>query len=131
MIPITKHKLVFVKSFLNSSADYKCRTCNKMFGDSDATTELKKQKIKSAKIKSYKTEKLKKRKIVFSLKAKTNSGGKLSYKVTKGKAKFISVSKSGKVTLKKKCKKGTYNITIIATASGYAEATKVVKIKVK
>lgn len=77
-------------------------------------------------------KKLKKKKASFSLKAKTTGDGKLTYKVTKGKAKYITVSKSGKVTLKKKCKKGTYKITITAKAtSKYRKSTKVVTIKVK
>ena len=97
------------------------------------TQELKKQTISFAKVKSYKAKALKKKKITFSLKAKTTGDGTLTYKVTKGKAKYITVSKkTGKVTLKKKCKKGTYKITITAAATSvYKMAKKVVTIKVK
>ena len=69
---------------------------------------------------------------MLALKAKTSGNGKLTYKVTKGKSKYITVSKTGKVTLKKGCKKGTYKITITASATEkYKAATKVISIKVK
>ena len=46
--------------------------------------------------------------------------------------RYISVSKKGKVKLKKGAKKGTYKITIAAAKTGeYKETKKVVSIKVK
>ena len=46
--------------------------------------------------------------------------------------KYISVNKKGVVTLKKKAKKGTYKIAIMAKeTSKYKSARKVVSIKVK
>lgn len=66
------------------------------------------------------------------MKAKTSGNGKLKYKVIKGKSKYITVNKFGKVTLKKGCKKGTYKIKITAEkTSKYKEAAKVISIKVK
>ena len=60
---------------------------------------------------------------------------KLTYKVTKypKKAKkCMTVTKSGKVTLKKKAKKGTYKIRITAAkTSKYQKAVKYVTVKVK
>ena len=61
--------------------------------------------------------------------------GKLSYKISrypkKGK-KYITVSKSGKVTLKKGARKGTYKVTVSAAATGvYKKATKVITLVVK
>lgn len=92
---------------------------------------LLKQKITTTKIKTYKASKLKKNSITFNLKAKTSGDGKLTYKVTNGKSKYIKVTKKGKVTLKKKCKKGTYKIKITASKTAkYYAASKVVKIKV-
>ena len=98
-------------------------------------TKLKTQKITTTKIKAYKAKKLKKKSISFKLKAKTSGDGKLIYstkKTAKKLRKYIKVSKSGKVTLKKKAKKGTYKILITASkTSKYKKATKVVNIKVK
>ncbi len=97
--------------------------------------EPKAQNISVAKIKSYKAKKLRKKKVSFSLKAKSSGDGKLTYSVKKTSKKirkYIKVSKSGKVTLKKKAKKGTYKILITAAqTSNYKKATKLVKIKVK
>lgn len=95
-------------------------------------TVWKKQIITTKKIKTYKEKDLKKKKIVFKLNAKASGKGKLSYKVTRGKSRYITVSKNGKVTLKKGCKKGTYSIRITANArNNYKKATKTVKIRVK
>lgn len=96
---------------------------------------LKKQIIKTAKIKTYKAKNLKKKKVTFNLKAKSLGKAKLTYKVVKypKKAKkYISVNKIGKVTLKKKAKKGIYKISITAKqTSQYKKGTKTVTIKVK
>ncbi|MCR5836781.1 MAG: hypothetical protein K6G88_09775 [Lachnospiraceae bacterium] len=99
-------------------------------------TTQKKQKITHAKIKTYKVKKLKKKKVVFALKAKTTGDGKLQYTVIAGTpskiTKYIKVTKSGKVTLKKGAPKGTYRIMIIAKETDrYLLASKVVKVKVK
>lgn len=70
--------------------------------------------------KNYKYSTLKKKKQSFSIKATASGKGKLTYKVSSypSKAKsFISVSKTGKVTLKKKAKKGTYKIKIETVSS--------------
>lgn len=92
------------------------------------------QSIKSIKNKTIQYKKIKNKTISFSLKAKAPSQ-KLKYKVIKypkRAKKFISVSRTGKVTLKKKTKKGTYAIKITAIANKtYAESKKIVKIKVK
>lgn len=76
---------------------------------------------------------LKKKSQSFSISAKAK--GRTTYAVTKypkSGRKYITVSKSGKVTLKKKAKKGTYVITVTAAAtSKYKKATKKIQIKVK
>ncbi len=96
------------------------------------TNEKQEQKITYKKVKTYKAKDLKKKEAKFSLKAKTTGDGKLTYKVTKGKSKYIAVKKSGKVILKKNCKKGTYKIKIKASETDkYKEAKVIVKIKVK
>lgn len=60
--------------------------------------------------------------------------GRVSYKIVKypkGGRKYIKVSKSGKVTLKKGIRKGTYKIRITAGTSSLKKTTKTVTIKVK
>ena len=78
----------------------------------------------------YKT--LQKKKVTFSLGAKTSGKGKLTYKVTKGSKKNLTVSKTGKVIVQKGCKKGVYHITITAAETEeYKKAEKIVVIRVK
>ncbi len=137
---------------------YTCSVCNKYFSDALGQNEIQKgswiipvvqestkapsfdateektyiQNITFRKCKQYKAKNLKKKKVEFSLKAKTTGDGKLTYKVTKGSKKCITVSKSGKVTLKKGCRKGVYKIIITASKTEkYEKATKLVTIKVR
>lgn len=90
--------------------------------------------VKKASVK-YKASALKKAKKSFSIKASASGKGKITYKVTSypSKAKsFISVSKTGKVTLKKKAKKGTYKVKVSAASnSNYKSTAKTITIKVK
>ena len=64
----------------------------------------------------------------------TNAKGKLSYKKTSGNKK-ITVSKSGKITVKKGLKKGkTYKVKVKITSAAtaeYAAVTKIVTLKIK
>ena len=83
--------------------------------------------------KSFKVKALKKAKKTFSLKAKVSSKAKASFKKTSGNKK-ITVSKTGKVTVKKGLKKGTYTIKVKVTAAAkgnYKAATKTVTLKIK
>lgn len=64
---------------------------------------------------------LRKKKMSFNISAKAK--GAISYKVTKG-AKYISVSKKGKVIINKKSKKGTYKILITAAETDEYKQTK-------
>ena len=92
-------------------------------GVADSKISLKK---KSA---TYKAKTLKKAKKTVAIKASATSGAKVTYTASKG----ISVSKAGKVTVKKGTKKGTYTVTVTAAeAAGYksaAAATFTVKVK--
>lgn len=96
---------------------------------------LKSQIISTDKIKSYKAKKIKKKKVTFYLKAKTTGNGIIKYQVIsypKKMKKYISVSKAGKVILKRGAKKGKYQIKLIASkTSEYNSAYKIVTIKVK
>lgn len=114
--------------------EQKCKRCGAKNPNYKPAAQ-KKQTISTAKIKSYKASFLKKKTVSFSLKAKASGKTKLTYKVTsypKNSKKYITVSKNGKVTLKKGAKKGTYKIMIKAAASSkYKAASKTVVIKVK
>ncbi|SDB12506.1 hypothetical protein [Eubacterium oxidoreducens] len=81
--------------------------------------------------KTYKQDRLKKTK-TFSIGAK-KAEGKLQYTLSKqAKKAKITVNTKGKVTLPKKCKKGTYKITVTAAGNhNYKKLTKTVKIIVK
>lgn len=107
-------------------------------GAQDVTPDLsvKNQTItvsrKYQKTVTQKSAVLKKKKVTYKLNA--SAKGVLTYKVTKGSKKYISVSKSGVVTLKKGCKKGTYKVMITAEATKdglFKKATKTVKFVVK
>lgn len=83
---------------------------------------------------SYKASSLKKKSRTIIIGAKRKSKGKVTYSVSAKKSlkKYISVSKSGKVTLKRNAKKGTYTVTVkVAGSSNYKSATKKITIKVK
>nr|MCR4937572.1 hypothetical protein [Lachnospiraceae bacterium] len=75
---------------------------------------------------------LKKKAVSFSIGAKAETS--LKYKVVStpsGGSKYISVTKKGKVTLKKGAKKGTYKIRVTALGtSEYKKATKTIKVNI-
>ena len=82
-------------------------------------------------VKTFTAKALKKTKKTYSV-IKTSGGGDVNYKVTKGKAKYISVSKAGKVTVKKGAKKGAYKVKLsVAAAGGYSAATQTITIRVR
>lgn len=88
----------------------------------------------SVKGKTVKVKKNKKTVIKKSRAFKTkNAKGKLTFKKSKGNKK-ITVAKSGKITVKKGLKKGTYKVKIKVKAAGnseYKAATKTVTVKIK
>ena len=91
----------------------------------------------STKKKSYKKAKVTKKGASFKISAKAKSGTKLTFKKVKG-CKYIKVSKSGKVTVKKtiykKCKpnkKHAIKVKITAAAGkGYKKVSKTFTIRV-
>ncbi len=70
----------------------------------------------SASGKTYKVKALKKKAQSFKAIKVSKNQGKVTYKVTKKNKKLTF--KNGKVTVKKKTKKGTYKITVQVTAAG-------------
>ena len=94
---------------------------NNTSGTTDGQQTKKKQIIKAKNItKTYSTK-------IFSIGAKTNGGGKLTYKVAD--KKIATISKTGKIKLKNY---GQTKITIKAAAKGkYKAATKTITLTVK
>ena len=81
--------------------------------------------------KTFKVAKVKKAKKTFKIKA-TKAQGAVSYSVTKAAKKAgVSVSKAGKVTIKKGTKKDTYKVTVTAAGNDeYSAGSKTVKVKI-
>ncbi len=91
----------------------------------------------SAKKVTVKYSKLKKKNQTINVgKAMTvsNAKGTVSYKKSSGNGKITINKKTGKITVKKGLKKGTYKVKIKVTAAGnatYKAATKTVTVKIK
>lgn len=84
--------------------------------------------------KGFTVKSLKKKAKVIKLGVKTPDKTKVTYtvKVKKALKKYITVSKAGKVTLKKGAKKGTYKIVInVKGTKNFKGGKKTVTIKVK
>lgn len=120
------------------TGDRYCSVCGQKLSTGSTIPKLtaKKQNIsvskRAAKTVTFKASSLKRKKTTFKIAAKAR--GKITYKVTKGSKKYISVNSKGLVTMKKRCKKGTYKITVTASATSngqYKKAIKVITIRVK
>ena len=114
-----------------------CSRCGKKEIKNIAKLPKKAQTLTvTTKTPSLKASKLKKKKqTITKSKAFTikNAKGTLTFKKTAG-SKNLTISKAGKITVKKKTKKGTYKLTVQVYASGdteYKSASKIVAIKVK
>ena len=69
---------------------------------------------------TYKVSKIKKKKQTFRIGAKVAGDGRITYKKISGSSK-LTVSKSGKVTVKKGTKKGTYRMNVLISVGETAE----------
>lgn len=80
--------------------------------------------------KTYKYKSLKKRSYSFYIGAKGVKPGtlKTSYRSS---SKYVSVSKSGKVTVKKRAKKGTYKVAVTVTNKNYQTVTRYITVRVR
>lgn len=114
-----------------------CTDCKTLLGSTARAIpqlEKKNQTItvkKASKSRTYKVKKVKKAKKSFKLSA-TATAGTLTYKKISG-SKKITVSSSGKITVKKGTKKGTYKAKVRITAAGtteYNSTTKTITVKV-
>lgn len=94
-------------------------------------------KVKVVKKKTVKFSKVKKKKQVVSPITVNSAQGTVTYKITGGNKKSKKAlkvnSKTGKITVKKKTKKGTYKVKVKVTASGnenYNAGSKTVTVKI-
>ena len=79
--------------------------------------------------KSYSYKKLKKRSYSFYIGATAAKSG--SVKSYKSSSKYVTVSKSGKVTVKKGAKKGTYKVAVTVTNKNYKTVVKYITVRVR
>ena len=114
-----------------------CSRCDKKETKTIAKLPKKAQTLTvTAKKPSLKASKLKKKKQTIAKSKAFNikgAKGALTFKKTGG-SKNLTISKAGKITVKKKTKKGTYKLTVQVTAAGdkeYKSAIKIITIKVK
>lgn len=135
---VVKNRKVATYKSTGYTGDVCCKICGKVLVKGKVIKKLtpKKQTIsvckKASKTVYYRYRKLRRKSASFKIHAKAK--GKLTYKVTGGKKKYISVSRYGKVTLKKKARRGTYKVTVYAAATkdgAYKKAQRVVTIRVK
>lgn len=94
------------------------------------------QTIKATTSKTFTTKNVKKKAQSFKLSAKSSSGNKVKYKLIKSNKKIKFEASSGKITVKKGTKKGTYKIKVKMTVAGNDKyndysVTKTITIKVK
>ena len=111
-------------------------TYNLPVGDTGKTVRYTISKAKgntiTAKVssKTYKYKSLKKRSYSFYIGAKGLKPGtlKTSYRSS---SKYVSVSSSGKVTVKKRARKGTYKVAVTVTNKNYQTVTRYITVRVK
>jgi len=87
-----------------------------------------------AKAVSALVKKLKTKSLAFAPLTVNKAKGPVTYKKVSGNSKIAVNAKSGKVTVKKGCKEGTYTVKVKVTAKGnasYKSATKTVSFKVR
>ena len=118
-----------------------CSVCGAIIKIQEVVQKLEKDPqpmtVKAAKKKTIKAKKLKKKKQVISPITVKSAQGTVKYKITGGNKKSkkaLKINKStGKITIKKKTKKGTYKVKVTISASGndnYNAGSKTVEVKV-
>ena len=125
-----------VKEYLVKGTSPDAGTYDLLVGDTGKTVRYTISKAKgntiTAKVssKTYKYKSLKKRSYSFYIGAKGVKPGtlKTSYRSS---SKYVSVSSSGKVTVKKRAKKGTYKVAVTVTNKNYKTVVKYITVRVK
>ena len=122
----------YVKAVLEASGDYYSKTSNVAV----VNISKAKQSVGGVTVaKTYKKNVVAKKSQTFILKGSSSAKTKLTYKKSVGNKK-ITVSKTGKVTVKKGLKKGTYKVKVKVTAASNANykkatTTKTITVKIK
>ena len=127
------HNAVLVK--VGGKSVYKCKVCGQVIPNTKNPLSIKGKTVtvKYSKLK-MKKQVIKAKKAITVSKAK----GKVTYKLASVKKarfkKYFTVSSTGKITVKKGLKKGTYKLKLKVTAAGnanYKPLTKSVTLNVK
>lgn len=79
--------------------------------------------------KTYSYKKLNKKSYSFSIGAKALKSG--STRTYKSSSKYVTVSKTGKVAVKKGAKRGTYKVAVTVTHKNYKTVVKYITVRVK
>ncbi len=133
-----------------NKAYYSCSACGKAFKDAGATQETTVEAETIAKTAKYantltvkgktatfKAKSLKKKAQTIDVKkalAVSKAQGKVTYAKKSGNKKITVNKKTGKITVKKGLKKGTYKVYVKVTAAGnayYKASAKTVKVTIK
>ena len=133
----SKKKSVSLRK-LKAAGTYKLTVKGKGAYTGSTTTTFKIAKAKNtmtAKAKAVKlsAKVLKERSIEFKPLTVKKAQGRVTYKMVSGSKSIVVNEKTGKVTAKKGCKKGSYSIRVKVTAKGtanYRALTKTLKLKV-
>ena len=123
-----------VKAILVTGTSADADTYNLPVGDTGKTvtytiSKASGNKVTTTSSKSYSYKKLKKRSYSFNIGATASKSG--SVKSYKSSSKYVSVSKSGKVTVKKGARKGTYKVAVTVTNKNYKTVVKYITVRVK
>jgi hypothetical protein len=149
LVKVNKTSATYTKA--GNTTYYYCETCGKYYSDKAGTKEIKKNSwiipklskrsqsmtIKGAS-KKVKRSKVKKKNLVIKVITVKAAEGKVSYKIVGGNKKSKKAlkidGKTGKLTIKKGTKKGSYKVTVAVTAAGndkYKACTKQVSVNIK
>ena len=123
-----------VKAILVTGTSADAGTYNLPVGDTGKTvtytiSKASGNKVTTTSSKSYSYKKLKKRSYSFNIGATASKSG--SVKSYKSSSKYVSVSKSGKVTVKKRAKKGTYKVAVTVKLKNYKTQVKYITVRVR
>ena len=156
LIPALGHKIVHCDAVpasytaAGSIEHWECENCHTLYGDEAGTTELKAEdivvpqleqeeqpmtvKAKTATVKAAKLKKKAQTLAVGKVLTVKKAEGAVTYTKKSGNKKITIAKKTGKVTVKKGLKKGTYKVEVVVAAAGtdqYKAGQKTVTFKVK
>ena len=118
---------------------YTCDICKTFYEEKIPKLHVvkkQKQNIKYIANKRVSVKSVKKKKYIYNLRGRSTSGNKVKYKLVKGNKRIKLSTSSGKITVKKGTKKGTYKIKVKMMVEGDEQylpysKTKTITIKVR